>query len=243
MENDKALIIILLSAGTGSRMKSQEKKQFLLLKECPIFIWSIKTFLALSKSYDVQYFLAYSSGDLERFQKELDQHLGPSSKMITLVEGGQTRSESVYQGLKKAYPKAGSQHIVLVHDCARPFVQLNDIQNLIHQLSHYQSATLGYQITDTIKSVLPDSFEISEHLNRDLMRGILTPQGFHFPLIWDTYQKYMVNPYSATDDTQLVQNMGYPVKVVEGSKWNIKITTAEDLPIAELLSQWLWKDL
>lgn len=242
------IFFLLLSAGSGNRMKHKEKKQFLTLEETPLFIWSLKTFLFLSEQYNSILLLAYSPNDLERYKDTLNRYLEPEAvKKIKLVKGGKTRSESVYNGLKTIYnyrlasnnskDNLQNKEIVLIHDCARPFAQVKDIITIIEILHHYPAATLGYSITDTIKAVNKESLEVTEHLNRETVKGILTPQGFHFPILWKAYEQFMLNPYPVTDDTEIVHKMGYPIKIVEGEKSNIKITTSTDFEFAKVYAQ------
>lgn len=231
MADDKKIFALILAGGSGSRMKSKEKKQFLEFHNTPLFIWSIKEFYLLNKNYPLQITLTYSQGDKERFQEILGKHIPEIP--IELIEGGKERNDSVYNGLKKIRESAGDKDFILIHDSARPFIQFNDIINIIETLNSYPSATLGYKITDTIKKINIDDEKVDEHLKRNELRGILTPQAFHFGVIWTAYEKFLSDPYPVTDDTEIVESMGYPAIVVEGSKTNIKITTPEDLIFAE----------
>ncbi|MDH4130058.1 MAG: 2-C-methyl-D-erythritol 4-phosphate cytidylyltransferase, partial [Spirochaetota bacterium] len=151
---------------------------------------------------------------------------------ITLVEGGKTRSESVHNGLKSINKFASHDSLILIHDCARPLVKTKDIVNVIENLKLYPSVSLGYSITDTFKEV-SNSGLVTKHLNRESLRGILTPQGFHFAVLWKAYNNFMKNPYSVTDDTEIVNRDGSSVKIIEGDKSNIKITYPSDLQFAE----------
>ncbi len=229
----KQIFILLLSGGVGTRMKSKEKKQFLTFKNRPIFIWSVKTFLSLSQDYDIIPVLVYSLGDKKRFQTILNQHLKPKEiTLLKLTQGGKERSDSVYNGLKEIKQFASQEDIILIHDCARPLIQKQDIIKIINSLQKNPAATLAYSLTDTIKSIHTDK-TIHEHLIRDNLKGILTPQGFHYSILWNAYQKYMTNPYPVTDDSQIVCDFGHQVSIVEGEKTNIKLTTPEDILVAE----------
>ena len=216
-------------------MQSSEKKQFLALNGSPLFVWSVRTFLTLIEDYPISLYLTHSPGDLSRFRDLLSEHINPAHVgLIKLIEGGSTRSESVYHALKEVHSKANSSDLVLIDDCARPFVEKADIEKLIDSLHTHKAATLGYSITDTFKKIDSDSHDIVEHMNRDSLRGILTPQGFRFDLLWQAYERYMQSPYPVTDDTELVEALGSPVTVVEADRRNIKITQPDDLTLAGL---------
>ncbi len=233
---DRNVFVLLLSAGSGSRMKLDSKKQFLLLNDIPLFIWSTKPFLRLKTDFAIQYIMMYSPGDIDIFTSLLKKHIQEDVIYnIKLVEGGETRSHSVYNGLKSIKNIASSKDIVLIHDCARPFIQVKDILNLIESLKSHPAVTLGYSITDTLKIVNIEDNSITDHPVRDVFKGILTPQGFHFEVLFDSYERYMSSPYPVTDDTEIVHRSGYPVLIIEGEKTNIKITTQTDLILSESL--------
>lgn len=234
--DSRQIFVLLLSAGVGSRMKSQDKKQFLTINKIPLFIWSIRTFFSLSKEIQLKPILVYSSNDFKRFESILKEYIDESLlNQLILVEGGKERYNSVYNGLKSVSDIAKENDIVLIHDCARPLIQKHDIIKIIDELKTYSATTLGYSVSDTIKEVDQQTLEVTKHLNRSRLKGILTPQGFHFNIIWTAYQKFIENTFPITDDTELVQSFGFPVTVVEGEKTNIKVTTKEDLIIAEVL--------
>ncbi len=232
------VFIILLAGGKGKRMKTHTKKQFLTIKGFPLFLWSLKTFLSLENKHSLFFYLVYSSNDKQHFYDILKKYLSSSElNKLNLVEGGNTRNESIFNGLKLLYNLADNDDFVLIHDCARPFIKHNDILNVIHNLEFFPSVTLGYPITDTITLVNQSECYVKDHINRDSLRGILTPQGFHFSVIWKAYKKYMLSPYLVTDDTQLVNAIGLPSKVIDGNKNNIKITTQDDLNIANFYAE------
>jgi 2-C-methyl-D-erythritol 4-phosphate cytidylyltransferase len=230
--------IILLAGGEGKRMNTHTKKQFLNIKGVPLFLWSVKTFLSLPADQHPLFYLVYSSNDKQHFDFILKKYLSKSEiDKLNIVEGSNTRSKSVFNGLKMIYTLASRDDFVLVHDCARPFIKYNDILNIIYSLDSYPAVTLGYSITDTIKQINKSSYCIEKHLNRNNLKGILTPQGFHFSVIWEAYKKYMTSPYTVTDDTQLVNAIGCLPKVINGDKNNIKITTQDDLTFANFYAE------
>ncbi len=236
-ENHKRLYILLLSAGQSRRMGTPGKKQFLELLGLPIFLWSLKTVLGLLSKYPITLVLLHSPDDREKIKGLLDKHLdSPSLECIFLLEGGDTRSQSVYNGLQSISNEAREDDLVIIHDAARPFLRVEDLLKVIESLNHYPAVTLAYPVTDTIKQV-GDTQKIQEHLIRDNLRAILTPQGFWFSVLWKGYKEFIRSPFPVTDDTEIVDRVGYSVQCVSGEKSNIKITNPEDLLYAEFYCQ------
>jgi len=234
MESDNKIFILLLSGGAGKRMNSNQKKQFLKLNNIPLFIWSLKTFLSLSINKQIT--LVHSKEDLNLYKDIISEHINSNDiPNIHFTEGGETRSESVYNGLLSIKETAQNKDFVLIHDSARPLISIEDILKIVNSLKSHSATTLGYTITDTIKQINPTTNEITHHLNRDQLKGILTPQGFHFEVIWNAYQSYISAPYPVTDDTHIVEKQGHNAIVIEGNKNNIKVTTPEDLILAKTL--------
>ncbi len=233
-ESNKRLFILLLAAGQSRRMGSLGKKQFLELQGLPIFLWSLKTVLSLSPDYFLTIVLVHSLGDKERYRASLLKNLDSSSlASISLVEGGASRSQSVYNGLQSINNEAEPNDLVIIHDSARPFLGVQDLLKVMGSLKHFSAVTLAYLVTDTIKLLKTDTQEIQKHLKRDDLRAILTPQGFWFSVLWKAYREFMHSPYPVTDDTEIVAGMGYSVQCISGETSNIKITNPGDLLYAE----------
>ncbi|HEO64974.1 MAG TPA: 2-C-methyl-D-erythritol 4-phosphate cytidylyltransferase [Spirochaetes bacterium] len=237
MEEDSKRLLIL-AAGQSSRMGSLGQKQFLELQGLPIFLWSIKTALALSSNYSLTIVLVHSVGDREKYKDSLIKNLDSSSlPSISLVEGGASRSQSVYNGLQSISHDAEPNDSIIIHDSARPFLGVQDLLKVIDSLKHYSAVTLSYPVTNTIKLLKADTQEIQAHLKRDDLRAILTPQGFRFSVLWKAYREFIRSPYPVTDDTEIVAKMGHPIQCIDGKKSNIKITNPEDLLYAEFYCQ------
>jgi 2-C-methyl-D-erythritol 4-phosphate cytidylyltransferase len=150
-------------------------------------------------------------------------------KIKRLVLGGPRRQDSVYNGLK-AIDKDCSW--VLIHDSARPFVECGAITEVIKQAKKHNAAILGVKSKATIK--LSDSFNmVRRTLDRDKLWEIQTPQVFRKKLLLKAYSKYAKENF--TDDAGLIEELGLKVKIVEGSYGNIKITTGDDLLLAQLI--------
>jgi 2-C-methyl-D-erythritol 4-phosphate cytidylyltransferase len=152
-------------------------------------------------------------------------------KVARVVPGGSTRAESVKRGLMSV--RSATAEIVAVHDGVRPFVTADEISNTVAAAQADGAAILVAPVTDTIKQVRDHA--IVQTLDRGGLRRALTPQCFRYELLREAYQNADVSDPSLTDESALVERLGHRVSVVEGSAKNIKITTAEDLEIAEAL--------
>ena len=153
-------------------------------------------------------------------------------KNIRCCNGGNSRKQSVYNGLKCiSNPK--DDDIVLIHDAARPFVTQDDVVRLLKTLESNKAATLSAPAHNTICSAQENNI-IDQYQNRDALRNVLTPQGFHYHTILKAHEAF-ANNEDFTDDTALVKALGVDVILVDGSTHNYKITTQEDLKVAEKL--------
>ena len=218
-------IAIIAAAGAGTRMASDRPKQFLLLAGTPVIFHTLKPFEECESIHDVIVVLPAeeSAGFLS-----MAQSLG-LKKVARVVPGGATRADSVRRGLMSV----GSAEIVAVHDGVRPFVTVAEIDRTIAAAQADGAAILVGPVTDTIKQVSDQT--VVETLDRDVLRRALTPQCFRYELLRRAYEGADVNDLLLTDESALVEQLGHRVTVVEGSARNIKITTTEDLAVAEAL--------
>jgi len=226
-------IAIIAAAGAGTRMASDRPKQFLLLAGTPVIVHTLKAFEQCDSIHEVIVVLPaeQSAGFLSMAGKY------GLRKLARVVPGGATRAESVKRGLMSV--RAATAEIVAVHDGVRPVVTVDEIERTVLAAREHGAAILVAPVTDTIKEVRDQS--VVRTLDRGVLRRALTPQCFRFDLLRDAYQHADVNDPSLTDESALVEQLGHPVSVVEGSARNIKITTLEDLEIAEgLLRSGLW---
>ena len=220
-------IAIIAAAGAGTRMASDRPKQFLLLAGTPVIIHTLKAFEQCDSINEVIVVLPAeeSAGFLSmagRFGLR---------KVARVVPGGTTRAESVKRGLTSV--RSATAEIVAVHDGVRPFVTVDEISRVVTAAQADGAAILVAPVTDTIKQV--SDHAVLKTLDRTGLRRALTPQCFRYELLRDAYQRVDVNDPSLTDESALVEQLGHRVTVVEGSARNIKITTAEDLVVAEAL--------
>lgn len=223
---------IVLAGGRGKRMNSTVPKQFLMIKGKPVLYYSLKAF---EDSFIDSVILVAAEDDMEYCQKEIVDQYG-FTKVTAIVAGGKERYHSVLNGIKAA----GECDYIFIHDGARPFVTQDMLVRLLETVKESHACVAGMPVKDTIK-IADDNGFIATTPKRELVWMIQTPQVFDFALIKKAYLKLEKDEYSLlqkgisiTDDAMVVEMLlGEKVKLVEGSYQNIKITTPEDLAIAE----------
>ena len=216
---------IIAAAGCGTRMASDRPKQFLLLAGTPVIFHTLKPFEECESVQEVIVVLPAeeSAGFLSLAGKY------GVRKVTRVVPGGATRADSVKRGLLAI--RSATADIVVVHDGVRPFVTVDEIESTIAAAKTDGAAILVAPVTDTIKQISGE--RVFGTLDRVELRRALTPQCFRYELLKQAYQRADVNDPLLTDESALIEQLGQPVSVVEGSAKNIKITTAEDLLLAE----------
>jgi len=216
---------IIAAAGRGNRMASDRPKQFLLLAGTPIIVHTLRRFEECESIQEIIVVLPAeeSAGFLSMVGK-----FG-LRKLVKVVPGGSTRADSVKRGLMSV--RAATADIVAVHDGVRPFVSVEEIDRTLASARETGAAILVGPVVDTIKEVNGDS--VVRTLNRKQLRRALTPQCFRYDLLKRAFENIDVNDPSITDESFIVEKLGERVAIVEGSAANIKITTKQDLLIAE----------
>lgn len=219
---------IVLSAGQGKRMGTAVQKQYIELEGKPIVAHTLEVFQR-SEVID-EILLVVGKGQEEYCRKDIIEkyHL---DKVKKIIEGGAERYHSVYCGLKEVR-KDG---YVFIHDGARPFVTEENLRKSYEAVCEYPACVIGMPVKDTIKIADKEGFS-NETPERDKVWQIQTPQVFEVKLIRDAYETLLQSGKTkVTDDAMVVETvLGMKVRLVEGSYENIKITTPEDLEIAEV---------
>jgi len=223
---------IVLAGGRGKRMNSAVPKQFLMIKDKPVLYYSLKAF---EDSFIDSVILVTSEDDMEYCKKEIVDKYG-FTKVVKIVAGGKERYHSVLNGIKAA----SDCDYIFIHDGARPFVTQDMLARLLECVEESKACVAGMPVKDTIKIANEEGY-IDTTPKRELVWMIQTPQVFDFALIKKAYLILEKDEYSLlqkgisiTDDAMVVEMLlGEKVKLVEGSYQNIKITTPEDLAIAE----------
>lgn len=222
-------IAIIAAAGAGTRMASDRPKQFLLLAGTPIIFHTLKQFEQCGNIHEV--IVVLPAEESAGFVSAAGKY--GLRKVARVVPGGATRADSVKRGLMAI--RSATAEIVAVHDGVRPFVTVEEIDAVVTAAQTDGAAILVAPVTDTIKQV--NDQRVVKTLDRVGLRRALTPQCFRYELLRDAYQRVDVSDPSLTDESALVEQLGHSVSIVEGSPRNIKITTAEDLAIAEAILQ------
>lgn len=218
---------IVLAAGSGSRMQSETKKQFMTLMGKPLIWHSLNAF---EKSDVDEVILVVPEDDLIFAEENIVDKYN-FTKVSQIVAGGNERFESVYEGLKSV-----TGDIVLIHDGARALVDEKTIKRCIEGAWKFNACVAGMPAKDTIKKVDSDLRVIGTP-NRDSLYITQTPQAFNTKVVKDAYERLIEGgDDSVTDDAMVVEKYSdIAVVFVEGSYSNIKITTPEDMIIAEAL--------
>lgn len=206
-----------------------EKKEFLLLGDKPILVHTLKPLEDHPRISEI--ILVVDEKSIERCKKEIIEKYG-FKKVREVVIGGEERQDSVYRGLERV---AKDCDIVLIQDGARPFLTKDLITRSIEGAKEMGGATVAIPAIDTIKFVRDDKNLVIETLQREYLWMAQTPQTFRYELILKAYEKAEEENFRGTDDASLVEKMGVPVKIVRGSYDNIKITTPQDLILAEAI--------
>jgi 2-C-methyl-D-erythritol 4-phosphate cytidylyltransferase len=224
-------LAIVLAGGVGKRMGSSTSKQFLLLDKRPILVHALQIFQECRPVDGI--YLVVNHRDLPLIQEQILEtyHF---SKIMKIVIGGRLRQDSVRNGLDAIDE---SCDVVIVHDAARPFVSPAFVEKSISLMEMFDAVVPAIPARDTIKVISKDGFVVKT-LERDSLWHIQTPQTFKYELIAKAYKEGTAKKLCAYDDSAFIEHLGKKVKVVEGSPFNIKITTPEDLLIARgILSQ------
>lgn len=229
MEKQKYTAIVL-AAGSGKRMNSKVHKQYLIIQDRPVLYYSLKAF---EDSAVDEIVLVVGKGEEKFCRKEIVDKYG-ISKVKAIVEGGKERYHSVFEGLKQT----SDADYVLIHDGARPFVNQDIVRRCMQEVQKYQACVVGMPVKDTIKIADEEGYA-KQTPDRKNVWMIQTPQTFSYALIYEAYEEMLKTEDTAiTDDAMVLERTkGKKSKLIEGSYRNIKITTPEDLLIANVYLQ------
>ncbi len=222
------VVAIVPAAGKGIRIGGAgvREKPYLLLGDKPILA---HTLIALSNCEVIDEIVVVVSKSARSIcQAEIIDKYG-LHKVKKVVIGGPTRSDSVFNGLKEL---DRSHELVLIHDGNRPFVTKDMVNGVVEEVAKSCACILAVRIVPTIKEIDED-LKVVRTLERSRLWAVQTPQAFRRELILRAYESAGEQRSLVTDDSTLVERIGYKVKVIEGSRQNFKITTQEDLVAAE----------
>jgi 2-C-methyl-D-erythritol 4-phosphate cytidylyltransferase len=215
---NNTLSVILLAGGSGKRFGGSTPKQYTLIKGKPVFYYSLNV---LKNIKNVEEIIVVAQPEYRHLFACINKFANP----------GKERQDSVFNGLEMVSCK--SQY-VLIHDSARPIINEIDVNHLIHDAKLYGAATLASPLTSTIKESLDKNF-VSKTLQRENLFLIHTPQVIRKDILKSGFEKLRKENLNVTDDVSLVELLNLKVKLTLSSSYNIKITTQQELKIAELL--------
>jgi 2-C-methyl-D-erythritol 4-phosphate cytidylyltransferase len=220
--------VVIAAAGKGTRMGLDMNKQYVEVHGRPILAMTIQRFEDCADVDEIV--MVANENEIEYCRKNIVTKYG-FTKVKAFASGGETRQQSVFNGLGRVSPDCG---IVLIHDGARPFITRESIMACINGARTYGAACAAVPVKDTIKQAAGDGF-VDRTIDRRGLWQIQTPQAFEYRLIMDAHRKALSAGVDGTDDAMLVERLGCKVKLVESDYYNIKITTREDLVFAEAI--------
>ncbi len=218
---------LIVSAGKGSRFMGEKKKQFSLLANKPILAHTLDKFETCPLIQSI--LLVVGEEDLDYSLKEIVEKYH-YKKVSQIIPGGKRRQESVKNGLDHL-PK--NTAVVVIHDGVRPFVTREMIEESIRSAERFKAVVFAMPVKETIKVAHPDG-TVLRTLERESLWQVQTPQSFQVDLIKKAYASAIEDGFIGTDDASLVERLGERVHILPGTYTNIKITTPEDLLLANL---------
>lgn len=215
---------IIPAAGQGLRLGGSVPKQFLHLDGKPILTHTLEAFQNSGLIHSI--ILVVPENEIDQTRA---QWLNNPPLVKKIIAGGKQRQDSVANGFKEL---DDDTDIVLVHDGVRPFISLKIIKESIAAANEYGAAITAIAVNDTIKQV-NESDLVVQTLDREKLRRVQTPQAFKYDLLKKAFAKAKADSYYGTDEASLIEYIREPVKIINGSELNIKITRKEDLVLAE----------
>ena len=222
----KYISAIVVAGGSGSRMGTSTKKQYLKIKDKEILVYTVECFQNMPEIQEIV--VVTGTEDLTYVEKLLKDTY-KLNKVSYIVAGGKERQDSVYNGIQAAGEK--SDYLV-IHDGARPLITKEVVRAGLDMAYAHRASIIAVPVKDTIKLVSKDG-KVEDTPDRSSLWSVQTPQIFEKELIIHAHEYAKEHGLSVTDDSMLVEAIGVPVYIVEGEYTNIKITTPEDLIIAE----------
>ena len=230
-EGKKAVIsVVIPAAGKGSRMGMEQNKQYVEIQGKPVLARTIQAFEDCGLIDEI--IIATGENEVQYCNENIVGRYG-LRKVKAVVAGGASRQKSVFNGLRRVSAQCG---IVLIHDGARPFINEECIAACIGAAEENGAVCAAVPLKDTIKRAGAEGF-VDETVDRSSLWSIQTPQAFRYDLILEAHSIADSDGFRGTDDAVLAERLGYKVKLVMCSYYNIKITTKEDLAIAEAISK------
>ena len=233
-------ILLLMMAGSGVRFGADIPKQFIKVKETPIFSYILKGY---DECKDIDTIIVVTHRDWVDYVKEYSSIMG-INKLHNVVVGGDTRSESVRNGLREASSIAGNSDVILIHDATHPYVDRKGIKTVIDAVNEVVGATLAQRQYDTVYRMNSQTHMLEEVVPREVIVSGASPEAFRFGDIFKVYMESsdeeLVNMTSAG---AIALHYGIPMKVVDADIINLKITYKNDLKSFEYLVDHFFPEL
>lgn len=214
--------VIIVAGGKGERMQTSVPKQFLLINNLPVLMHTIRCFFSFNPLADIILVLPAAQMDYWK-QLCMDHHFDIKHQ---LAEGGNTRFESVKNGLSAVHDDV---ELVAIHDGVRPLVSHETISRCYEAASRYGAAIPVTDAVESIRELIPEG---SVAVDRSKYKLVQTPQVFNADIIQKAYLQSYIPQF--TDDASVVETLGHKIFLVDGNRENIKITTAVDLKLAAI---------
>ena len=224
--------VVVVAAGRGTRMGTPESKQYLMLMDKPILVHTLELFQQMTFVQEIV--LVVGEMDVARCEQWVSSY--QLDKVKAVVRGGAERQDSVYKGLLHL-----TCQWAMVHDGVRPLVTVSAVERGCAAAEHNGASVLAVPVKDTIKQV-DHTGKITATPDRKSLWAIQTPQAFRRALLLEAHERARTDGFVGTDDAMLVERLGMQVYAAEGEYTNIKITTPEDLPMAEMMMASLRSD-
>ncbi|MDQ0220529.1 2-C-methyl-D-erythritol 4-phosphate cytidylyltransferase [Peribacillus cavernae] len=217
--------VVIPAAGRGTRMKAAKNKLFIELAGKPIIAYTLEVFETDPECGGI--ILSINPAEEEMFQSIISEY--KLKKVKKLVPGGKERQQSVFNGLKHI----DENSIVLIHDGARPFIGHGLVRELADAAFQYGGAVTAVPVKDTIKKAKDKA--VVETVERSSLWAVQTPQAFRVSTLIQAHERAEEEQFLGTDDASLLERIGEAVMIIEGNYDNLKITTPEDLYVAEAI--------
>jgi len=218
---------IIAAGGLGKRFGNCVKKQFLELAGQPVLYHSLYKFEECKLVSDIV--LVLPEDELDSYKKKIKKE-GRFNKVIHVVPGGRHRQDSVYNAFSIISEETD---IVVVHDAARPLISSSLIESTINEAVNQGCAICAVRVRDSVKKSGLNNNHIESTLDRESLYFAQTPQAFRYEIIKKAYENAIADNFLGTDESSLVERIGYRPSIVPGSQFNIKITEQADLKLAE----------
>ncbi len=221
---------VIPAAGIGSRMQSAVPKQYLSIHEQTVIEHTLAPFLASDLIGGI---VVATAGDDKTWPQIERKLLTAGATKLISVSGGETRANSVLNGLSALRSRVSDEDWVLVHDAARPCFRAEDLRELITQVAdHSVGGIVAIRAKDTLKQAQDETNQIATTIDRSTVWQAQTPQMFRFGVLYQSLQAAVAANVAVTDESSAVEWAGHAPLLVEGDARNLKVTTPEDLALA-----------